>query len=140
MYRNPTIASIELSETFQKVDDDVLTAADREEADRLLQDQQLQRSDPEAWGCVMAKRDAEAIARAKMKADMERSQAQQVHAQLSAQQTAGVKRMAAALSGRATAAPPATAPAFPHASATSIAPQAMKAFKDATTKRTKTLL
>ena len=140
MYRNPTIASIELSETFQKDDDDVLTAADREEAERLLQDQQLQRSDPEAWGRVVAKRDIEAIARAKMKADMERSRAQQVHAQLYAQQTAGVKRSAAALSGRATAAPPATPAAFPHAPATSTAPQAMKAVKDATAKRTKTLL
>ncbi|KAI9826656.1 MAG: hypothetical protein M1832_006252 [Thelocarpon impressellum] len=58
-----SIRSIELTETFHRDDEDALTAEDEKEADRLLRDNQLQRSDPRAYTRMMDDRMMEMQAR-----------------------------------------------------------------------------
>ncbi|KAI9779134.1 MAG: hypothetical protein M1839_007669 [Geoglossum umbratile] len=50
------MSSIELTETFQRDDDDKLTAEEEREADQLLKDEQLKRSNPEAYFKMLSER------------------------------------------------------------------------------------
>ncbi|KAI9818442.1 MAG: hypothetical protein M1827_000501 [Pycnora praestabilis] len=53
---NHNIRSIQLTETFQCEDDDNLTPEEEKEAAQMLKDQQLQRSDPQAYQAVLEAR------------------------------------------------------------------------------------
>ncbi|KAI9746628.1 MAG: hypothetical protein M1818_000342 [Claussenomyces sp. TS43310] len=56
----PTIRAIVMTDTFERHDDDVLTAEEQNEVKQLLSDEQLKRSDPEAWKELLQRRDKEA--------------------------------------------------------------------------------
>jgi superfamily II DNA/RNA helicase len=53
---NPVIRSIVQSDTFERDDDDKLTAEELKEVKQLLSDEQLKRSDPRKWGELQLKR------------------------------------------------------------------------------------
>jgi hypothetical protein len=50
------VSSIELTETFQRDDNDKLTAEEEREADELLKDERLKRSNPEAYLKMLSER------------------------------------------------------------------------------------
>ncbi|KAI9764262.1 MAG: hypothetical protein M1840_008553 [Geoglossum simile] len=62
--RDGCVSSIELTETFQRDDNDKLTAEEEREADQLLKDERLKRSNPEAYLKMLSERQRVASAKA----------------------------------------------------------------------------
>jgi len=52
-----SIRSIELTETFHQEDNDKLTAEEEKEAEQILKDEQLKRTNPAAYRAIVSARD-----------------------------------------------------------------------------------
>ena len=52
-----SIRSIQLTETFHQEDNDKLTAEEEKEAEQILKDEQLKRTDPAAYRRMLSTRD-----------------------------------------------------------------------------------